>query len=130
MEDDPIFCPVTHLLSLAFEDEAFEAPSLKSIEQIFGILIPTPINCIELRWKQSMQRTPVFRQAIRTNEGYVTSKTKALQYRTFDYYLERLGLLTGFEEKLSLYCSRRGTGNAVDGMCNVSDAREMVNVFI
>ncbi|KAI9810031.1 MAG: hypothetical protein M1827_006729 [Pycnora praestabilis] len=114
-EDDPIFCPITHILTLAFVDHAFEAPSLRSVEQIFGLRILKPVNCIQLHWKESMKKIPVFRQAVRAANGFKTSPNKALRYSTFDHYLERLGYATGFEEKLASYCVRRGTGNAVDG---------------
>ncbi|KAL5329360.1 hypothetical protein ACEPPN_002872 [Leptodophora sp. 'Broadleaf-Isolate-01'] len=33
--DDLIFCPITHLVSLAIADEAFEAPSLTTAERVF-----------------------------------------------------------------------------------------------
>ncbi|KAI9808022.1 MAG: hypothetical protein M1827_007547 [Pycnora praestabilis] len=114
-EDDPIFCPITHILTLAFVDHAFEAPSLRSVEQIFGLRILKPVNCIQLHWKESMKKIPVFRQAVRAANGFKTSPNKALRYSTFDHYLERLRYATGFEEKLASYCVRRGTGNAVDG---------------
>jgi uncharacterized protein DUF3435 len=47
--------------------------------------------------------------------GFQTSKEKALCYSTYAYYLNRLGWEAGFEEKLTSYCMRRGTVNAVDG---------------
>lgn len=47
--------------------------------------------------------------------GFQTSKEKALRYSTYAYYLNRLGWEAGFEEKLTSYCMRRGTANAVDG---------------
>jgi hypothetical protein len=33
--DDPIFCPITYLVSLAVADRAFEAPSLTTAERVF-----------------------------------------------------------------------------------------------
>ncbi|KAF7955521.1 hypothetical protein EAE96_004447 [Botrytis aclada] len=42
------------------------------------------------------------------------SRYKALRYSTYDFYLDQLGWATGFEQKLTSYCFRRGTGNAVD----------------
>jgi hypothetical protein len=104
------------MLALAFVDDAFEAPSLKRAEDIFKLKIRLPFNSVQLRWKESMLKTPIFRQAVRCVDGFQTSPQKALQYSTFDYYLERLGYGTGFEEKLSGYCVRRGTGNVVDGI--------------
>ncbi|KAI9781316.1 MAG: hypothetical protein M1839_006109 [Geoglossum umbratile] len=93
-ENNPIFYPITRMLNLAFMDHAFEAPSLKRAEDIFKRPSSVKLRCVD---------------------GFRTSPRKALWYSTFDYYLERLGRGTGFEEKLSGYCARRGTGNAVDG---------------
>ena len=109
-------CPITQFLALAFADNAFEAESIKSPDQIFGLDIEEPIECIQLKWKRSRLQTPIFRQAVKTVDGWSTSSSKALNYSTFQYYIGRLGCATGFEEDLSLYCVRRGTGNAVDGM--------------
>ncbi|PQE34082.1 hypothetical protein CJF32_00010770 [Rutstroemia sp. NJR-2017a WRK4] len=47
-------------------------------------------------------------------DGLSTSKHKALRYSTFAYYLDRLGWAAGFVQKLTSYCFRRGTENAVD----------------
>ncbi len=44
-----------------------------------------------------------------------TSATQALPYSTYNDNTERLGEATGFEDKLTAYCIRRGTGNAIDG---------------
>ena len=115
LEDDPIFCPVTHLLAIAFDDDVFEAESLRSAEQIFGFVIDGPVESIQLRWKPEKLKQPIFRQAVRTGDGFSILFYKTLTYPTFNYYIQRLGCATGFEEKLSLYCIRRGTGNAVDG---------------
>jgi hypothetical protein len=38
-EDNPIFCPITYMLALAFVDDAFKAPSLKRVEDIFKLKI-------------------------------------------------------------------------------------------
>lgn len=64
-----------------------------------------------------MLKIPIFQQAERTVDGFRTSKWKALRYSTYAHYLNRLGWETGFEEKLTTYCMRRGTANAVDGKC-------------
>ncbi|OXV11259.1 hypothetical protein Egran_00980 [Elaphomyces granulatus] len=58
-----------------------------------------------------MLNIPVFRRAIHTAEGIRISPDKALPYDTFNQYLQCLG---GFEHKLTPYCIRRGTANAVD----------------
>jgi hypothetical protein len=62
-----------------------------------------------------MLKTPIFRQVERTADGYVISCKKPLLYSNFNDCLDRLGVATGFEQKLTSYCFRRGTANAVDG---------------
>jgi hypothetical protein len=52
-EDDPILCPITDILALAFADDAFEAPSLKSPEQIFKLKVKPPVNSVQLKWKNA-----------------------------------------------------------------------------
>jgi len=42
-----------------------------------------------------------------------------MTYSTYAFYLNRLGRDAGFEDKLTSYCFRQGTANAVDGMCLV-----------
>ena len=62
-----------------------------------------------------MLKVPIFRQAVRTADGFQTSEHKALRYSTYAYYLDRLGWEAGFEQKLMSSCARRCTRNAVDG---------------
>ena len=116
---DPIFCAITHILALAFTDDAFEAPTLKDMEQICSLEVKDPVKCIHLRWKESMLQTPIFRQAIRVGGKFETSPIKPLLYATLNHYTNRLGEATGFEEPLTLYCIRRAVGNAVNGKSSV-----------
>ncbi|KAH6696617.1 hypothetical protein BKA61DRAFT_622814 [Leptodontidium sp. MPI-SDFR-AT-0119] len=108
--DDPIFCPITHLASLAIADEAFEAPSLTTAERVFEHKVWGPIACTPLTWKPEMLKTLIFRRA----DGVVTSPTLALTYSQFRDCLNHLGLAAGFLEKLTSYCFRRRTANVVD----------------
>jgi hypothetical protein len=40
-----------------------------------------------------------------------------MHYQTYAEYVKRLGELTGFEDRLTTYCFRQGTANAIDGVC-------------
>jgi Protein of unknown function (DUF3435) len=64
-----------------------------------------------------MLKIPLFRKAIRTADGCQRSETEAMHYQTYAEYVKRLGELTGFEDRLTTYCFRRGTANAIDGAC-------------
>ncbi|KAG4430257.1 hypothetical protein IFR05_014253 [Cadophora sp. M221] len=102
--DDPMFCPITHLVALALADNAFEAPSLSTPRRVFEHKVWGPVLCTPLRWKQDKLKTPIFRR----------DEERALPYSQFQNCLNRLGLAAGFQEKLTSYCFRRGTANVVD----------------
>lgn len=112
--DDPIFCLITHLISLALADDAFEAPSLISPDRIFDHKVRGPVLCTPLRWKEEKLKTPIFRRDERTADGCITSPDVALPYYQFQDCLNRLGRAAGSLEKLTSYCFQRGTANVVD----------------
>jgi hypothetical protein len=57
----------------------------------------------------------IIRQAVSSAHGVHTSPTKALRYKTFLYYFQRLGMASGMMQILAPYVIRRGTGNELDG---------------
>src|SRR5690349_11991521 len=85
--DDPIFCPITHLVSLALADDAFEAPSLTTPERVFEHKVWGPVLCTPVRWKQEKLKTPIFRREERTGDG--PSLETALPYSQFRHCLNR-----------------------------------------
>ncbi|EDN08839.1 FluG domain-containing protein [Histoplasma capsulatum] len=113
-DDNLALCPVSHFLALALADDAFDARGINSIEDVLRIRVMAPRNSLHLKWKPHMLNVPVFRRAVHTAEGIRISPDKALPYDTFNQYLQRLGRNAGFEHKLTPYCIRRGTANAVD----------------
>ncbi|KAI9877636.1 MAG: hypothetical protein M1830_003251 [Pleopsidium flavum] len=126
-EDDPILDPVTHLATLALRRNTFKALSSKSMEHNYSLEVQEPLNSI-MRWKPEMLKKPVFCLAVGTVDGFRTSYNKPLRYSTFHYYIQRLGLKTGFEEDLSAYCIRRGSGNAIDGAASKAIRESGVSV--
>jgi hypothetical protein len=84
-------------------------------EPFFTTNLQDPMKATQIKWKPSKLKIPIFRQAVRTADGLQTSKHKALRYSTYNYYLDRLGWDAGLVQKLTSYCARRATGNAVDG---------------
>jgi Protein of unknown function (DUF3435) len=113
--DNLIFDPILLMIVFALEDDAFES-NIKSVQDIFRTRVRSPRRSLQLRWKKSILNTPIFRQAIPSTNGIQTSPSKALRYHVYLYYLQRLGLATGFMQILAPYDIRRGTGNKVDGM--------------
>jgi len=102
------------MIVMALLDNAFRS-EVRSIEDIYRTRVQAPRHSLEFKWKQDKLKTPIFRQAERTPTGIETSETKALRYHTHLYYLQRLGLATGFLQILTSYCIRRGSGEAVEG---------------
>jgi hypothetical protein len=102
--EDLIFCPITHLISLALADGAFEAPSLTTPERVFEHKVWGPVMCTPLRWKQEKLKTPIFRRDELATDRCITSVETALPYSQFRDCLNRLGLAAGFQEKLTSYC--------------------------
>ena len=115
-DDTLAFCPILQFLALAIDDNAFEAPELKSPEHIYRIKVSRPRNSLHLRWKESILDTPVFRRSVHSADGIRTSSNMALPYDTLNAYMKRSGRSAGFYEDFKPYCIRRGTANAVDGM--------------
>ena len=111
----PILCPVSHILAIAIRDDAIEVDGFNKAEPFFETNLQNPTKAILVHWKPELLKTPIFRQAVRAPNGFTLSTQKALRYSTYAYYLDRLGWAAGFEQKLTSYCFRRGTGNAVDG---------------
>ncbi|EDN93943.1 predicted protein [Sclerotinia sclerotiorum 1980 UF-70] len=111
----PILCPVSHILAIAIRDNAIKVDGFTHAEPFFTSNLQDPTKAVLVHWKPEKLKVPIFRQTVWTFDGLSTSEHKALCYSTFAYYLDRLGWATGFAQKLTSYCFRRGTGNAVDG---------------
>ena len=79
-----VFYTITHVLALAFIDDAFEAPSLKTMKQIYILEVKDPVWCIYLRWKALILKTPIFRHAVRVDGKFKTSPNKPLLYATLN----------------------------------------------
>ena len=116
--NDLVFDAVILMLAIAIHDNAFRSEKIQSVRDIFRIRVKQPRHSLELKWKKSILRTPIFRQAVSSVDGTRTSlpgDAKALRYYTYIYYLQRLGYVLGFPQLLVAYDIRRGAGEAVDG---------------
>lgn len=105
---------------MALADDAFESGIVRNIQDLYRAHIPKQRRCMRVHFKDCIGDTPIFRQATASATGCCTSPSKALRYHVFNGYLKRLGRSAGFEQVLTAYCIRRGTGNAVDGEFCVS----------
>ena len=104
------------MIVIAILDDAFEA-NVRCVEDVLYTRVKAPRRSLQFRWKETLRKTPVFRQAISTASGTRTSGTMALRYHTYLYYLQRLGLAAGFMKLLCGYDIRREAGEVVDGTC-------------
>ncbi|EEQ88960.2 FluG domain-containing protein [Blastomyces dermatitidis ER-3] len=125
-DDNLAICPVSHFLALALAADTFEARGISSIEDVFRIQVQAPRNSIQLKSKSNILDVPVFHRAVRTAQGVRISPDRTLPYDTFNQYLQRLGRNAGFEHKLTPYCIRRGTANAVDSIATTSERNQVM----
>ncbi|MCJ1360565.1 MAG: hypothetical protein MMC33_010573, partial [Icmadophila ericetorum] len=62
----PILCPISHIITLAIRDDAFNFDgllSLKSAEPFFTMKLKNPMKAMFVHWKPSMLKIPIIRQA-------------------------------------------------------------------
>ncbi|KAL6240254.1 hypothetical protein RBB50_012849 [Rhinocladiella similis] len=114
LDDNPIFCVITHVVSLAFDDSAFGPPDLKSPNILFRLRARREKGCQPIPWRKDMLDVPIFRRALATKEGVKTSPDKALTYNVYQAWVKRLGEALGYLQTLTTYCLRRALGNAIN----------------
>ena len=83
------YCPIAHITSLAFADDAFESARLTP-ELLHKLRVPARFHALPLRFKKSMWDIPIFRRTIQTVSGIHTHPTQPMQYRTANDALMRL----------------------------------------
>jgi len=114
LDDNPIFCVITHIVSLAFDDSAFGPPDLDSPDVLFRLRARRDKGCQPIPWRRDMLDVPIFRRALATKEGVRTSTVKALTYNVYQTWVRRLGEALGYLQTLTTYCLRRALGNAIN----------------
>jgi hypothetical protein len=93
-------------VATALRDDAIRVEDRPAgAEPFFTTNLKDPIKAIRVHWKLLKLKVPIFRQAVRTADGFRTSEHKALRYSTHAYYLDRLGWEAGLEQKLTSYCA-------------------------
>jgi hypothetical protein len=83
------------MITIAILDNAF-ASDVVSVGDILKTRVRAPRRSLEFNWRSDVLKTPIFRQADSCGTVVQTSPTKALRYYTYLYYLQRLGLQSGF----------------------------------
>lgn len=98
-----MFCPVLHMLGLAFADNAFDSDEIKSLQDIYSHKIPDFKESTKLKWKDEWMLRPIFRRACSTPGGLTTSLVKALPYTSFASQISALGAGAGFKAAFTAY---------------------------
>jgi Protein of unknown function (DUF3435) len=104
------YCPIAHITSLAFADNAFENARLTP-EFIHKLRVPGRLHVLPLPFKKSMWNTPIFRSTFQTVSGVHTHPTRPMLYRTANDALKRLGEMAGYRYPIHFYCFRRWVAN-------------------
>ncbi|KIV81298.1 hypothetical protein PV11_03493 [Exophiala sideris] len=83
LDDNPIFCVITHIVSLAFDDATFRPPDLNSPNVLFRLRARRDKEYQPIPWRKDIMDVPIFRRAIATREGVKTSTDKVLTYNVY-----------------------------------------------
>lgn len=100
-------------MSLAFADNAFE--DIESPDRLKRIRVPSYRQSIELKWKQSILETLVFRQVHATVQGARISPERAFTAGELGTQLRNLGHAAGFSQNVTPYFLQREGVNRVEG---------------
>lgn len=97
-------------------DDAIQVDGYTTAKPFFATnLHREGVMAVKVHWKPTMLKVLLFRRSKQTANGWGKVETEPMPYSTYAHYLDRLAQDTGLEEKLTSYCFRRGTANAVDG---------------
>ncbi|KAH6662715.1 hypothetical protein B0J14DRAFT_685428 [Halenospora varia] len=97
-----VFDAIILMLTITIHDNAFRSEKIQSVRDIFRLWVKQPRYSLELKWKKSILKTSIFRQAVLSVDGTQTSSpkdAKALWYYTYIYYLQRLGYIQVMNHK-------------------------------
>ncbi|QKX63180.1 uncharacterized protein TRUGW13939_10349 [Talaromyces rugulosus] len=113
LDDNPVFCIVSHISSLAFDDGAFWVPELVSADELYSLRARNGWNQT-IPWNRDMLDVPIFRRAIKTPHGMRTSSRLGLTYRQYHGWVVRLGEALDFTDTLTTYSLRQNLGNVIN----------------
>jgi Protein of unknown function (DUF3435) len=104
------YCPIVHVTSLAFANDAFEHARLTP-EFLYKLRVPRRLHVLPLQFKKSMWSIPIFRSTVKTVSDISTHPTWPMLYRTANDALKRLGETAGYRHPIHYYCFRRWVVN-------------------
>jgi hypothetical protein len=106
-----ISSPHNILLSFINDDQAFGARNFRS-ERLHELYIPPGQNQLPLLLDPKFDNMPVFRQAIRTPEGWALHETEPMSYSTLYHSLTTIGKIVNFKQLARPYALRYAGGKA------------------
>lgn len=99
------------MISLALHNNAFDASNLNNASNILKTKVWGQKQSMQLRWKESKLKCPVFRHIQRG----ILSDNEAMPYAKLNYDMGRQSLDAGFEKAWTPRFAQRGAANAADG---------------
>ncbi|KAI9889352.1 MAG: hypothetical protein M1814_005520 [Vezdaea aestivalis] len=121
LDENPMFCIISHIISLAQADGAFAVRDLAA-DAIFKLKVRPGLRCQKISWSQDWLRKRVLRASVQTKAGVRTSEAEGLTYNKYNDWVKRLGVATGFVQVMTTYCLRRATGNRINDDPHSNDA--------
>ena len=114
IDTNPLFCIISHIISLACDDDAYLFPNINP-KTVLTLGVLKGLNCQPIPWKEDILDVPLFRAPVQSSRGCAIAADTALSYDKYHEWIKRLGEETGFVQVFTTYCLRRATGNAING---------------
>ncbi|KAG8531641.1 uncharacterized protein KY384_003272 [Bacidia gigantensis] len=121
VDNNPMFCVISHIVALACDDEAFRFPKTTP-RVVFTLGVRPGLNCQPIQWHDDMKDQPVFCASSCPGRGKGKELHESLPYSRYQEWVKRLGEETGFVQVLTTYCLRRASGNAINDDPNSNEA--------
>lgn len=112
-------CPITHVLALALADNALDARSITSAQDILALErgkgAEKDEGVLRLKCRPEMRDVPIFRRYTGSGNTGAVSSTTPLGQSLLAKYMEAAAKEAGFRQQFKPYSLRRAAGKEVDG---------------
>lgn len=112
-EDDQLaFCPITHIVALAFADNAIESGGdVLTPDNFWKFKVPLHLSVFRIQWRKDKRNTPLFPHVGHDGHTFSPDFKKPMSYEIAHSSLQRLGRTAGFRYPIKSYCFRRWVAN-------------------
>ncbi|KAF1813182.1 hypothetical protein P152DRAFT_308236 [Eremomyces bilateralis CBS 781.70] len=100
------YCPILHIVAMAFRDGAFENERLTP-ELFWRLRVPKRLPSLPLRWKKDKLKFPVLRRMKQAPYGYEVDQFLPMKYDSSNSALKHIGEGLGYEDLPTHYNFRR-----------------------